>query len=301
MPAETAHTSRIRRITGRIADAARATIAWTRRHWRIAAVAAALVLFVAGPGYTATQPQFYERFERLGTYYETWVASTHANVPCQRCHVSPGTIAQTGYNFRMVGEIYLSLLPLDREPDTLGGPPNAACNECHIDLRAVSPSGDLLIPHAAHVDILKIDCVECHGAMMVHNADPTTGVAPRMEGCLTCHDGEKAKADCNACHLEKGLPDTHQEADWLVVHSEARDEVDCTPCHGWRDDWCAECHSRRPESHGSAANPSDWRKRHREVIESRRNCESCHEGAFCIECHGEVPLLNFDPALTIAQ
>ena len=37
-----------------------------------------------------------------------------------------------------------------------------ACSKCHVDLRTVSPSGDLNIPHRAHVAVLKMQCVECH-------------------------------------------------------------------------------------------------------------------------------------------
>lgn len=276
-------------------------MAWVRRHWRLTLAVVLLVLIVAGPGYTATQPQFFERFERLGTYYETWNASTHANVPCQRCHVSPGIVAQSAYNLRMAGEIWVSLVPIGREPDVLGDTPNAACNECHIDLRSISPAGDLLIPHKAHVDALGIGCAVCHNDVMVHNDDPAIGSAPRMATCLECHDGVKAKENCDACHTEKSLPEDHQSPEWLVVHSERQDDSDCVSCHGWVDEWCAQCHSRRPASHGLVADRSVWRKAHRTVIEDRRNCEACHEGPFCIECHGEVPALNFDPALELAR
>jgi hypothetical protein len=276
-------------------------IAWVRRHWRLALGAVLLVLLVAGPGYTATQPEFFNRFERLGTYYETWSASTHANVTCQRCHVAPGVVTRSTYNVRMAGEAWLALLPLDREPDVLGDVPSASCNDCHIDLRSISPAGDLLIPHTAHVDALGIECAVCHDAVMVHGGDPEVGSTPQMETCLACHDGERAKDNCDACHTQKALPEDHQDPAWVVVHSQRQSDSDCVSCHGWVEEWCAECHVRRPASHGSASDPSVWRKAHRTVIEVRRNCEACHEGPFCIECHGEVPELNFDPTLTLAR
>ena len=38
-----------------------------------------------------------------------------------------------------------------REPTLFDKPTNEACLSCHIDLRTVSPKGDLNIPHRAHV------------------------------------------------------------------------------------------------------------------------------------------------------
>ncbi len=279
----------------------RGPVRWIRRHWRLSALAVALVVVVVGPGFTATQPSFFQRFATLGPYYETWSASTHANVTCQHCHVAPGLVPQATYGVRMVGEIWMSLLPSDREPNVLATPSNDACGKCHVDLRTVSAAGDLRIPHVAHTEALGVACVVCHDGHMVHRTDQALPATPRMATCLTqCHDGQTAKENCDACHTEKPIPDNHLEDGWLISHSEAEATFDCTGCHKWRDDWCSDCHqSRRPASHLSADTPSEWRKVHGDAVSERRNCEACHEGQFCIECHGEVPQMNLDPALQL--
>jgi hypothetical protein len=268
-----------------------------RRRWLIigAVVAVALLLLVVLPGYIVLQPRFYDRYPGLSEKYEPWSTSTHVEVGCQECHVRPTALAQTGYRARMVGEFYASLVTRSREPQVFDSPTNEACLACHDDLRSVSPSGDLRIPHRAHVAILEMECVECHN-YLVHEPNPQGTNTPPMSGCLRCHDGEAAQDTCTACHTEKAAPDTHGSADWLVVHAEEAEDPDCESCHEWTDDWCVDCHTRRPASHGE-----DWRAVHGDRVATHRSCEACHDGTFCDRCHGEVPQLNFDPTLELVQ
>ena len=267
-----------------------------RRHLlaRTGLVAAALVVLVAIPAWIALRPAFMERFPAFGTAHETWSGSLHARVSCQECHVEPGIVPQALYGARMLGEFYLSLAPLDRSPDVLTTPSNDACNRCHMELRTVSTSGDLLIPHRAHVEMLGMECVECH-MHLVHEPGPHGASTPPMDSCLVCHDGETAKAECSACHTDKDPPDTHLEPEWVFEHASVVDES-CDACHAWTERWCADCHSVRPASHGD-----DWRARHRFRVEERRNCEACHDGEFCIRCHGLVPSLNYDSSITLVR
>lgn len=262
---------------------------------RRAIVAAALVVLVVLPAWFATRPGFMNRYAPYQDDVETWRESVHANVACSSCHIRPGFFDQAKYVGQMVGEFYVSTVARSREPDLLRTPTNEACRQCHVDLRTVSPEGDLNIPHTAHVDVVGVDCVRCH-AYLVHELNPEGTNHPRMETCLECHDGEQAKNACSTCHTEKAVPESHQAADWLVVHPQMQDEIDCEECHAWTDDWCVDCHSRRPRSH-----EGKWRSNHRYVVEERRNCEACHTGEFCVECHGEVPQLNFDPTLELVQ
>jgi hypothetical protein len=259
-----------------------------------ALVALAVLVLVGVPTYLALRPSFMERYDKYEEPYATWSESTHSEVACRRCHIKPGIVAQTAYAARMLGEYYLSLAPIAREPDLLQPPSNEACNRCHMDLRTVSPSGDLNIPHRAHVDMLGMRCVQCH-SHLVHEPGPHGTNTPSMEGCLTCHDGTTAKADCSACHTDKDPPDTHLQATWLVEHGAAADES-CSSCHEWTEGWCGDCHAKRPRSHGE-----DWRARHRYGVEEHRNCEVCHTGEDCIRCHGIVPPLNLDPSVTLVR
>ncbi len=267
---------------------------WKRLAVRVGIPAAAFAVLVLGPGYIATQPGFLDRYARLDVQYRTWSQSVHAKVACQSCHVPPGVIPRTSYDLKMVGEFYLSMVAPGREPKLFDKPTNEACRSCHPDWRTVSPSGDLNIPHRAHVQVLKVNCIDCH-RYLVHEKSPEGNNKPTMAGCLRCHDGHTAKNACATCHTDKVEPLTHRAADWLVVHSQ-KASADCNKCHAWTRHWCADCHAKRPRSHGT-----DWRSQHGAAVAKHRNCEACHTSDFCIRCHGVVPSLNFDPSLKLVQ
>lgn len=277
-----AKPTRMRALRERLGAAAR------RKPWLVpaAVVVAAFAVTILGPGYLASQPTFLDRFANLQRFHSTWSTSTHAEVTCQSCHVPPDTLSQLTYNARMVGEFYLSAVSPGRRPVLFGKPPNASCQECHEANRSVSPRGDLRIPHRAHVQVLKMRCIGCHG-FVVHLKNPEGTHTPRMTSCLTCHDGKRAKNACTVCHKRKAAPVSHRSANWLVIHPKMQKKVDCKECHGWVRNWCRECHTRRPVTHGRR-----WRSQHQYKVARHRNCEACHKGRFCVRCHGEVPSLN---------
>lgn len=265
-----------------------------RRLFRAGVAVAALALFVLLPGWIATRPAFLGRYPDLAAPYRTWSTSVHATVPCQRCHVAPDLLSQTVFDARMVGEFYLAVVP-GRSFGGLAVPTNAACFSCHFEQRTVSPSGDLNIPHRAHVEVLKLACVQCH-AYLVHEKSPEGKHTPTMAACLKCHDGRQARNACATCHTNKAAPPSHATADWLVAHASHRDDPACRRCHAWTAHWCADCHARRPKSHGS-----DWRVAHAAAVKVHRDCEACHAGNFCVRCHGEVPAANRDTTLTLVR
>jgi hypothetical protein len=269
--------------------------AWKRRRFAVAGVAIALVVLVGIPGYLAAQPDFFARYPGLAKRYTPWKVSTHAEAGCETCHVRPRLLERSLYRVRMAGEFYVSLVVPSRVPSVFAAPTDEACLVCHSDLRTVSPEGDLKIPHRAHVSILKMHCIECH-AFLVHEKSPEGKHTPPMAACLKCHDGDKAKNACSACHTEKAAPASHKAKDWLIVHGKEPVRTDCEKCHKWAADWCADCHTQRPRSHGA-----DWRTVHGARVAVHRGCEACHVDTFCIRCHGEVPQLNLDPALRVVR
>lgn len=266
-----------------------------RRLLAAGAVVLAVILLAGVPALITMRPAFFGRFDGLAEKYEPWSTSTHVEATCQDCHASPGVLSRTVFQTKMVGEFYVSLVSRSRVPGGFGAPTNAACQSCHDDLRSVSPKGDLRIPHRAHVTILKMRCTECHN-FLVHEKSPEGKLAPSMSGCLRCHNGDVAKDNCTACHTEKSAPDSHRAADWSRTHAAAADDPECDSCHKWTENWCVDCHTKRPESHSA-----NWRKLHGSAVKARRSCEACHEGPFCERCHGEVPQLNFDPALKLVR
>jgi hypothetical protein len=260
-----------------------------------AAVALALLVLVAIPGYLATRPGFFSRYPGLSRQYAPWATSTHAGYGCEECHVRPRLLDRSLYRVRMTGEFYVSIFSSARIPSAFPTPTDEACLVCHSDLRTVSPKGDLRIPHRAHVSILKMRCVECHD-FLVHEKSPEGKHMPTMAACLRCHDGDTASDACSACHTAKAAPATHRAADWLVVHGGQTAGAECEKCHKWATDWCADCHAHRPRSHGA-----DWRAAHGRQVARHRGCEACHAGSFCSRCHGEVPKLDLDPTLRLVR
>lgn len=242
-----------------------------------------LLLLIGAPLYITSLPSYYSNYKSIKPYYQTWRISTHAEVSCIRCHVSPEKRGATAFTARTIGEFYLRFILGPGKPPIANKPVNAACLQCHSGSRTASPSGDLLIPHRAHVDILKMDCIDCHG-WVVHRKNPEGNHRPRMITCLKCHDGKRASNKCDDCHKKKSFPVSHRAQDWLVIHSEKTKKIDCKQCHGWVPNYCQSCHRSKPVSHAGR-----WRTFHRLRVEKHRNCEACHQAPFCVKCHGEVP------------
>ncbi|HEY5275964.1 MAG TPA: hypothetical protein VIK38_05420 [Coriobacteriia bacterium] len=266
------------------------TSAGRRRSLLIAgSVVLALIVLVVLPGYFAIQPSFMARYSYLNVEYTTWSQSAHKDVPCQSCHIAPGILDRAGYDARMLGAFYVSLVSPDTKLSAFATPTIAACEVCHADLITTSPNGDLKIPHRAHVDVLQVPCARCH-QYLVHQLSPEGKHTPTMATCLVCHDGIQAKNPCSTCHTAKAAPESHAASDWLVIHPQEQTKIDCAKCHGWTTNWCSDCHNRLPASH-----TADWRTTHGAAVKVHRDCEVCHTGSFCINCHGDVPQLNFDP------
>lgn len=257
-----------------------------KRHKRLLISFGVLLLFlvlVGVPVYITSLPSYYSRMKPTESYYKSWRVSTHAEVKCVRCHVAPKNRGVTAFTAKTVGSFYLRFFLGPDSRGSLQKPANVSCLECHSGTRTASPSGDLRIPHRAHVDVLKMACIECH-AYVVHRKNPEGNHRPRMVSCLSCHDGKRASSKCDDCHKKKSSPVSHRADDWLVVHSQKTQEVNCRQCHGWVKKYCEDCHQNKPASHAQR-----WRTFHRLKVAKNRNCATCHQEPFCIRCHGEVP------------
>ena len=255
-----------------------------RFSWKIAVLVALLALFVllALPAFSTLQPRYYERYPDLGTRMDNWHTSTHALVGCDECHVEPGLAGHAAFAVQSIVPFYQQLIQGPSTTNLLGPPSTEACRRCHTSYREVSSSGDLLIPHEAHVAVLDVECAFCHQDL-VHTGSPDGRNTPTMEFCLeSCHDGEQASAECLDCHTRKQVPEDHLREDWLAVHADMIDTVDCGECHAWSPDYCSECHSERPASHAG-----NWKKDHQYPALERgpEGCMTCHDEADCEECH----------------
>jgi hypothetical protein len=256
----------------------------TKRRWPLIAGAVAILVAVilVLPFFSTLQPRYYERYDNLHGRMENWKASTHARVSCADCHMDPGVMGFITFGAKSFAGFYSQLIQGPKQSNVFEVPSARACQKCHTSYRRVSPGGDLLIPHKAHVQVLKINCAECH-RNLVHSVNTKGYNQPEMSQCLAkCHNGVRATGQCTKCHTRKNVPESHKAKDWLEVHSERIATDDCGKCHAWQKDYCDECHKKRPKSH-----MGNWKKDHKVRAKERgKGCLVCHGGEeFCKKCH----------------
>jgi hypothetical protein len=254
-----------------------------KRRWIMptgVAVGLVIAVLLILPVYSTLQPDYYSRYPALRVRMENWAKSTHAKVSCAGCHVDPGLMGFLTFAAKSIPDFYSQLLQGPRSTNLLSVPDKNACQKCHTNYRQVSPQGDLLIPHRAHVVVLDMNCAFCH-RNLVHSLNTQGFNSPEMSTCLICHNGKKATDQCVKCHTGKQAPPSHQAKDWLQVHSQKTKTVDCGTCHGFTQNYCAYCHSQRPASHAG-----NWKTAH--AVPARENpkrCLVCHTEKFCKTCH----------------
>lgn len=249
--------------------------------WKTLA-AAVVILLLALPVYSTLQPRYYERYPALRPRVTAWSESTHARISCAQCHLSPGPIGFVTFAAKSIPAFYSQLIVGPNSTNLLQVPSRQACQKCHVGYRTVSPAGDLLIPHQAHVEILKVNCPTCH-KNLVHSKNTLGYNKPEMQTCLNlCHNGTKATSQCEKCHTRKQVPEGHKNKNWLTVHPTMVNSINCGQCHAWSPNYCKECHSHRPPSH-----VGNWKQLHQFRVKQRgdKGCLFCHGETFCKQCH----------------
>ncbi len=243
-----------------------------------------VVAFLVGGAIYTTSPVFCKSCHVMVPYYNDWNTSTHSSIGCVTCHIEPGFMNQVLGRARTAIYIIRFFLAGSGNIGT-SKPSNNVCLQCHIAEKRVTAAGDLIIPHPLHVTKMELTCLECHSNLVHHRPKGAKKSVVPMETCLTCHNGKKATDRCDACHTEKAYPASHKRPDWLKVHGALSKTENCNECHGWRPDWCSECHQKKPASHIGR-----WRTNHRfKVAPDRKNCLACHKTQFCVRCHGVMP------------
>lgn len=249
--------------------------------WALFVGAALAAVALTLPVVSVLAPDYYRRYPGLGQRMDHWATSTHSRISCIDCHVEPGVSGMASFAARAIPAFYSQLITGPNDTNLLRPPSTKACQKCHTQYRSVAPSGDLLIPHKAHVQVLHIECVVCHKDL-VHSLNRRGYNRPEMETCLKCHDGDRATNQCLKCHTRKQTPDSHKAADWLQVHGKAAESQECGTCHDWTPDYCSECHEQRPASHAG-----NWKTGHAPHAKARgASCLVCHDKKkFCGNCH----------------
>lgn len=186
-------------------------------------------------------------------------------------------------------------------------------------LRTSWPVANLVFNHKVHAE-KKIECVTCHFST-VSGTMKEVGLAtryqlPKMEVCTSCHDGQRASAKCQTCHLadksgrlqlsfSTGALRPSQGDPFGIDHGpryefnhgrRARLERQlCLDCHV--ESQCMTCHDSLQKP--LAVHPNDYVTVH--PIQARQDstqCDACHRfQSFCAACHERVGVgLNADPS-----
>ncbi len=205
--------------------------------------------------------------------------------------------------------------------------PPATCDYCHpgfdytvqkLPARWSFPDPNIVFPHKVHVD-KKVACGVCHQDM-ASVALATRDELPKMEVCLTCHDGRQAPNACSTCHptaarggrllvsfgntpaklrpgagnpfgIDHGIRFDKNHGSRAMMEQNT-----CSECHA--DSECLSCHDSLLKP--LTVHPNDYITLH--PLEARQNslrCDACHRRqSFCASCHERVGVgFDADPSL----
>ena len=181
------------------------------------------------------------------------------------------------------------------------------CLQCHPDAIASQVVSAAMLPGVEVCD----DCHETdHDTIDETAADARLALASDMEDCAKCHHDPIAAtstsmitkrrhlifrhaphasdglASCASCHAEATTSD--QPGDHLTptmetcrpCHSEAFDRLRCTDCHDRLTDYAL-----RPAA--SLSHDTNFLRQHGRRASGRTaECTTCHDQAYCSDCHG---------------
>lgn len=287
---------------------------WQNVNWIKNAFATGLFLFVLlSIGFFGNKATSSSKFcascHEMGPETYTWHASSHGDVECVDCHtgVSVKDMLEAKGNVfaRTIKKLSKTYVPPIQMPKEIN---NSSCQKCHdMDKRVVSPTGDLVIPHAKHNE-KGVKCVSCHsgvahGKIAERNVtfssdydkwDKKMGVRymsdlkytrPPMEKCMTCHTARKVTLECLACHTTGMLPENHKNKTEFVnnVHGpEAYKKLEeCNECHKWMSENKITLFDKKPAHIEYLSDDS--------TDKEIKAFEYIKENTFCRDCHATKP------------
>jgi nitrate/TMAO reductase-like tetraheme cytochrome c subunit len=179
-------------------------------------------------------PAFCGSCHVMDPYYQSWKISSHADIACVDCHISPGITAELRKKYEalsMVARYFTG---------TYGTNPwtevdDVACLECHERRLLVGRElyGNVIFDHGPHLSELRrgkrLRCTSCHSQIVQGSHITVTGTS-----CILCHfknqEPGSGTAKCTLCHQ---TPDRVVDANGLQFdHGDvARFGMACESCH----------------------------------------------------------------------
>lgn len=232
---------------------------------RIVVGAVALACFSAVSYYTFF-PRSCSSCHEVKKQYESWRTSTHARINCVYCHSKPGVLGFLATGVRALTHVGVHYGLVAAQGTVYYEP--SSCFTCHRYIVENVAEGTV---RTRHKDFIESDwsCSRCHKGIG-HKEQRVFS----MRYCLECHDGARATARCEDCHikdiylarLKKEVPEESPRVSagpiqcYNVCHPKEVDAI-CTPCHGVE-----------------MPHPREFIARHATYsYENRALCVRCHE------------------------
>lgn len=270
----------------------------TPRGARIATFGAALVIALGIVAMlvmvqASSTPQFCGTCHIMKPYYDSWKDSSHGNIACVECHISPGITAEVRKKYEALSMVAKYLTHTYSE-NPWAEVEDAACLKCHERrlLEGREEFHGVAFDHRPHLVEsrrgMNLRCTSCHSQMV-----QGTHIAVTTSTCALCHfKGQplnEGLSTCTSCHetpehvvTQSGVPFDHSQV--------AKLDMDCRGCHGGVVQGSGEVPKERCLScHNQPARLAEFEKTdllHRaHVTDHKVDCVNCHG---LIE-HGQPP------------
>lgn len=201
-------------------------------------IAFALLSLIITFFYINFSSDFCKSCHELNAAVKSWSRSTHARVPCVKCHSTPGITGLIASNIRGFGNLSAKI-GLTKKSGNVYYNSNA-CLDCHEHILTEVKERTV---RTRHKDFIEEgwNCSRCHKGVG-HIEKKVFS----MRYCLECHNDKKASAKCEICHVkdiflakldEKAISQNFPKVPagsircYNVCHPKDVD-AKCTPCHG---------------------------------------------------------------------
>jgi nitrate/TMAO reductase-like tetraheme cytochrome c subunit len=258
---------------------------------------------------TTSSSKFCSTCHEMKPEFYTWKASSHSEVDCVQCHISPGAENYAKAKVNGLAQVYKKGTKTYTAPIKMPNLiPDETCEKCHnINTRNFTVSGDIIISHEQHKK-KEIECIQCHSGT-AHGKiadrkmtfqtdykkwDEKTGVSamkdlkfvkPDMDTCIDCHEARKVTNECSSCHSSGMIPESHKQEDFKTkTHGDLAktDLAECNSCHKYM--------STKPlKGYEEESVITQFLKDDTIQNTKKTQYDYAKENTYCLDCHNKRP------------
>lgn len=237
----------------------------------IAAVLAVPLIFWGAAEYTS-RPKFCNTCHYMEPFYESWQASSHADITCTYCHFEPGLAGKIEGKLNGLFQLtkYVSLAYKKSKPWAEISDASCTREGCHETQTLLGPIRfeNVKFDHSQHLGELRrgkrLRCTSCHSQMVQGRHILVT-----EETCFLCHMKDREEQthmfECRTCHTDEiflGMGSQLRYNHTTVVQT---------------DKPCESCHINTVEGNASV---------------STQNCINCHWQTDFFEYYNDPEFLH---------